>query len=462
MTDDEAYYWALAQRPGWGFAYHPPLVVWMIAVSQFIVGSWVGMNSPIVVRLPSALCASGILYFAMLWLRDAGIKQCSLPRASLVLLSFAGFFGLSWMMVPDLPLFLGWMILFLGTWRSCFKIESSSNTALFIGSAIALLSKFSAVLALGPALISLVIWAPRSQIRKKIFVLLAGAFIASIPILIWNVRHEWSSILFQLRDRHGDGHVSWIRYGRFWAVEMLVVGPMAGFFGLRYLIHGWRRLTDSHYTFVWIWAIVPAGVFFIQPLWSDFKPHWAFAAWLPLFLALAKESSDNTFRMKTALKAQVTYGLVLNGLILISCHLPIGGFLGLADPRADVSNDLYGWRDLPKNLAKSLDSRDLALPMIGSRYQTASQAAFALGSISQVTKLPLDTKEFDEWPELQVTDGQGPHWPRLLKPVLFVGDNRYDAPPAFAHANCQKIARLNTKRLSFDAKWIDVWKCNPS
>ena len=46
--------------------------------------------------------------------------------------------------------------------------------------------------------------------------------------------------------------------------------------------------------------------------------------------------------------------------------------------------------------------------MVGSRYQTASQAAFSMGEKSRVTFLPRDQKEMDEWPDLRVSEGQGP------------------------------------------------------
>ena len=54
--------------------------------------------------------------------------------------------------------------------------------------------------------------------------LLLGSALAAIPILIWNAGHEWASILYQIRDRHGDLNLSWVRYGRFWLVEILCLG----------------------------------------------------------------------------------------------------------------------------------------------------------------------------------------------------------------------------------------------
>ena len=38
MTDDEAYYWVLSQKPALGYAFHPPMVAWLIALTRFVLG----------------------------------------------------------------------------------------------------------------------------------------------------------------------------------------------------------------------------------------------------------------------------------------------------------------------------------------------------------------------------------------------------------------------------------------
>jgi hypothetical protein len=126
------------------------------------------------------------------------------------------------------------------------------------------------------------------------------------------------------------------------------------------------------------------------------------------------------------------------------------------DPRWDVTNDLYGWRKLPEFFA----ARE-KLPLVGSRYQTASQAAFVLGRSWQVTLLPRDQKQLAEWPDLAVSDGQGPSWPRLTKSVYYVADNRYSSQPEFPASRCLAIGGVEERRAGFLAKKIQVWRCDP-
>src|SRR4051794_28216490 len=106
LTDDEAYYWVLAQRPALGYAFHPSAGALLTAASQRVVGWLAGPASQFVVRMPAAACAAGIMALGMHWVRRAAGKR--IGRAGLVLVSVAGIFALSWLMVPDLPLFLGW------------------------------------------------------------------------------------------------------------------------------------------------------------------------------------------------------------------------------------------------------------------------------------------------------------------------------------------------------------------
>jgi hypothetical protein len=79
-----------------------------------------------------------------------------------------------------------------------------------------------------------------------------------------------------------------------------------------------------------------------------------------------------------------------------------------------------------------------------------------------VTLLPRDLKQLREWPDLGVSDTQGPGWPTLLKPVYYVADNRYTQGPEFKGAQCRAMPPLLTERSGRLAKRIDLWRCDPT
>jgi len=467
LTDDEAYYWVLAQKPALGYAFHPPMVAWFIDVSQFLFGWIFGKASTWVVRLPSCLSMGIVLALALKWIESSRPSEKGLRRAGLALISYAGLMALGWMMVPDVPLFLGFTLCFTAAWKISQDQKAPSKSVYVIlafGIFIAMLGKISAVMIAFSILLS-VCMTPlgRTRAQKTILVLAIGLLLALVPIYIWNSQHAWASVLYQIQGRHQDSELSWKRYLRFWVIELFAAGPVLVIFTLGILLRGLRSTADSFERFVAIWIFPAAGVYCLQPLVSDFKPHWAFIVWWPGALALAWKLAHGRVRFS---RFQIIYGITLGSVILFAMNVPV---LSLAvakfktsgyDSKLDVTNDLYGWSQLSKEV-ESLPAEDHGLYVVGSRYQTASQAAFNLGSLDRVTMLPRDLKARDEWPTFPIADGTGPDWPKLTQPILFVTDNRYDAGPEFPGAHCEKVRDLVAKRGDYLAKEIWIWKCSP-
>ncbi len=466
LTDDEAYYWALAQEWRWGFAYHPPMILWMISAVEAARALVSDQVHELWVRLPAVFCAACSLAFGMLWMEAAGAHFSRLWKGGWVALSFAGFFALSWMSVPDLPLFLGWTMAFYATWKLCFGSSRFAYPLLAVGVGCAVLAKFSGVLAAGSAGLALLLWAPRRVWIRGWGAIIVGLLLAAIPILIWNLEHEWYSVLYQAKGRHQGAGLSWVRFGRFWAVQLLAAGPALVLFTFWLFARAERPL---RYVAVWI---LPGLIFCVQPLFSDFKPHWAFVVWWPASLALGwAYANAHDLRVRRLARVQAVYGLSLSVLILLACHVPLQGWVSARlsgkeiDSRHDVTNDMYGWEKLPEFLESRLGTeRARTLPVTGSRYQTASQAAFALGSKARVGLVPTEAPIHDEWPDLDAlepTSAVGPEWPKLRSPVIYVADNRYGLGPGFREASCTSLGRAETRRGGVPARWIEAWLCEP-
>jgi 4-amino-4-deoxy-L-arabinose transferase-like glycosyltransferase len=469
LTDDEAYYWVLAQKPASGYAYHPPAVALCIAAAQAALGWLVGIHSEGLVRLPAALLAASLVAMGMRWFERVGDAVADGPsaparieRGGLALAALAGIFALAWMMVPDWPLFAGWMIAFVATWEICFepRVRSRAWFALGGGLTLAILSKYSGVLAAASSAAAIALWAPRERRVRAWACVASGVLAACVPILWWNSQHGWASILYQVSERHGSKQVSWARYARFWLIELALMGPALFVFLLGLARRAWLRRAPLGERFALAWLLPGAAVFCVQPLWSEFKPHWALIVWWPAALAMGLAAARGAIR-PALWRAHVAYGFGMAALVWASCHYPVmpavARVFGVEkmDPRLDVTNDLYGWKALREAVPEGV-------AVVGARYQTASQAAFALpDGERRVTLLPRDLKAMDEWPDLGVSDGQGPEWPRLTAPVIFVADNRYDSGPAYLGAECVKLPDLEYRRAGYPAKVVHAWRCDP-
>jgi hypothetical protein len=467
LSDDEAYHWVLAQRPALGYAFHPPGMGLMVALSQFFLSPLIGKQSVIVVRMPAAITMGIVLFLAMRWMRLAsGVRdERAVLAGALGAISFTGLFGLGWMLVPDTPLFLGWMLAFYFCWVACTEREPGKfwGPGLAAGVAIAILGKFSGVLVPTSAVIAGFFLArPGWRRFTEIFAWAAlGTILAAIPIVAWNLKHEWGSILFQIRDRHSKHEWSLLRYSRFWLVSLIAAGPviLLDFFKLL------GRQQSPVNRFIQIWVLPPALIYCFQPLWSDFKPHWAFIIWWPVALGFGLRLMQSKKGTPLAARFQIAYGLGLALIVISSCFKPWGMEImekamgAPQDPRLDVTNDFYGW----DGLAAFLKDKGVpaGTPVIGSRYQTAAHAAFALGTADEVSLVPRDLKARDEWAMLDAVESFGPAWPRLRSPVVYVADIRYTAPPEFPDARCDKLGRIETRRGPYLAKWVDAWKCEP-
>jgi hypothetical protein len=468
VTDDEAYYWVLAQKPALGYAYHPPGVAWMIWLAQMALGWAFGPASAFVIRFFSCLSMGLMFALSLDWMNRSGARAGT--RAAFSLASFAGLFALGWMMVPDTPLYVGWMVTFYCSWRIAFeqKLSPFIYVVLGAGVCIAILGKYSGVLVPFSAIFA--IWTGpfgRRRFLKAFAFVSAGTILGVIPIVIWNSQHEWQSILYQIQERHQGSELSWKRYLRFWLIELVAAGPVLLFYSLNLIRRSFAQKAQSKAVRPVIRFVIPfllpaALIYCIQPLWSDFKPHWAFIVWFPGALVFAWEASRGEAKLA---KTQMAYGVLLIVVVLASLQFPLMGrvirrFHSGYDPRWDVTNDLYGWSKLREFSESHRENGNLPY-FIGSRYQTASQAAVSLGSLQQVSMIPRDLKARDEWPLLPVSKGIGPEWPELTRPVFFVGDNRYDAPPEFRASRCEPLAPLETYRGGLPAKKILIWNCRP-
>ena len=145
LLPEEAYYWNYAARPALGYLDHPPMVAWLIAAAEALLG-----HGEAVVRLPAL--AAGVVMAGFVWalarrLVDPG--AAALAAALSVTLPY-GFFLASGFVTPDAPLAAAWAAALYFLHRALVGLDARAWVGVGVALGVGMLSKYTIAL-LGPA-----------------------------------------------------------------------------------------------------------------------------------------------------------------------------------------------------------------------------------------------------------------------------------------------------------------------
>ncbi|MEN9723279.1 MAG: hypothetical protein RJB38_1265 [Pseudomonadota bacterium] len=488
ISDDEAYYWVLSRKPAIGYVYHPPMVAWVIALIDRIyfgfhgfferilgieLGALPFLPREILVRLPALIMSGLSVALAIDWIKRALPADGPSRRGPLIWLLVPGLAASSWMMVPDHSLILGWTLSFWGTWRLLEAEHSDLKgmAAITGGVIIGMLSKFSALLFVVSSAGSILIFSKRKLVPLALIGV--SAALGVLPSILWNAQNDWASFTYQFVSRHSGAQFEGRRYGLFWLSQLLFAGPiMAGvFYGLlRFRADAVIRASQvarKREGFLLLWFL-PSLIFLIQPAFSAFKPHWALICWIPAGLWICTISGNLQWNILN--RVHQGYLIVLLSLSFGVTQWPlVSAFRSQilrapVQPLLDLSQDLRGWQ----RLTEFLDRHGVADPtaIIGSRYQTAAQAAFSVWPRRAATLAPRTAAESLEWPDfsqsLQFSSPSPRGWPELRETVVYLADDRYLNHPEFPNARCRLLDKLEELRWGYRGKGIHIWLCSPA
>jgi dolichol-phosphate mannosyltransferase len=453
LSDDEAWYWALSRRLDWGYDIHPPLFAWLIRLSTAAFGT-----SALAVRLPALLCSTlGTLWCLRLTTRLGWAKGADTTALLLVTPPMLLIGGL--LSGPDAPLFACWAGLMETTYVLATPAGARDARAwLRLGAlaGLALISKLTALLALGAAAAWLLASPPSRRAFRGPWPYAAFALTGAItaPTLFWMAAHGWAGPLFQLFRRHAGADLSARRWLLFFLSQAVAFGPALLYGGFLLLRRGLSAGESRNVRFLALWAALPGAVFFLQPALSEFKIHWALYAFLPVIAFFSKLSASGARRL--LIERAVSISTCFSGLGLAFILLPVGAWIGV-ERGTDATNDFHGWERFPSDVARLPDAAR-GLPLVASRYQTASQAAFALaaGNASPAIAPPVLLFPHDD---AGTSDWGGP--PSLPASFVYLADARYaDDPGAlFPGRRCAPLMESTHPRGGAAARVLSFSAC---
>src|SRR5882724_7784418 len=355
LIPEEAYYWNYAQHLDLGYLDHPPMVAWLIWLSTSLLG-----KSELSVRLPAYVCwiLAAIFMFRLtlnLYDRPAAF------RAVLLLAVLPIYFGLGFFMTPDAPLCAAWAGCLYFLERALVAQDRRSWWGVGLCVGLGMLSKYTiALLGLGTLMFLLIDRRSRRWlVRPESYVAAITATLLFSPVILWNMRHEWMSFVFQGSNRWTGVH----EFSLYFLVGtiLLLLTPVGLLGTVQVLLpprwQGTRaeQIDPKGQKYLWsvTFTLAPLSVFVIYSFLFKPKFNWTAPIWLATIPLLAWEIAPSLRQIQGSL-AQFIRRLWMPTIVaLLFIH---GGFfyyvsLGLPGAGPMTAGRLFGeWRALAKSV----------------------------------------------------------------------------------------------------------------
>jgi hypothetical protein len=440
LGNDEAHYYMYAAHPDFSFFDHPLMIGLLIRGAMAVFG-----HNEFAVRFFAPVCffLSSILFTLIAF---SLTKDRRVVRSSIILLNVIPLFGIlgSTLMIPDDPLSVFWL-LYLYVVITFFpglaaRIRSPDSRLAISRSSIlvnwlllgllfgfGLLSKYNAVLL--PVVTFLILFLEPTLKRVLLtsgpWVSLFLGLLVSWPIFYWNSLHGGASFLFQLT--HGLGHsgFNFVRYYQMIFVQAGYLSPVLWVLLILSLVVLYRKIKEAplslerlRWRIVFLFAVVPILFFNAIGIVHPILPHWPALGYLVAILALALwrhegASSRVIFWYKAGMglgafltllaPIQVVFALIplpkeAPALRLTTHPLALSTSWKPVPPWVDITNDLFGFRRLAKNLDGILgtDGRKNVI-FISEHFNTADELAFYENAPDRTLCLSPNPNQFDFW-----------------------------------------------------------------
>ena len=243
LFNDEALYWAFAQRPDMGYFDHPPMTAWIIWLTDWIPGE---LGVRLLFTLMSVATIYGLYY--LIRPKDSWLFMAIVSGMSIIHLG--GFFA-----APDVPLIF-FMVIFLMCYKHYFY-EDNMKLAIVMGIALAAMgwSKYHAILFAFAFVLSNV-----EIFKRKSFYLMVGtAILCVLPHLYWQYTHDWITLDFHFNHRRGQKPWHWVYVTEFLGSQLLIYGP---FISLLLFPSAVKFKQRDHYDCVMKYVFMVVMVFF--------------------------------------------------------------------------------------------------------------------------------------------------------------------------------------------------------
>lgn len=473
LIDDEAYHWSWSKNLMLSYYDHPGMIAWLNWLSTSLFGDTV-----FAIRLPSFIFYT--LSLATLWKLAKELFNVKVAFWVSMLMLWTPFWGFGGYVNSPEPVFIFcWLLGAWIFWQSVRPDEKrwslkKSWICLGVVMGLGLNSKFIiAMLAFGFGTFLLTSKEHRKMLLSKWP--WVGFFIATLiclPVFLWNYQYDWPGFKYQFHGRHTGEAFSLARWGTWFAAQFLFYTPPVYILMLISLVYSAFNFKDLKIRFLLTLALPSYVIFYLQPFFADYKPHWSgpasfFICILAANLYYSGWKYENRWILKPENKkwkiAILAFLIPLNIFIYLPFIYPIYPKIYRSisssswDTRYDLSNEFFGWPEAGQQLLKKqreLHSQTGKKPFLAAiRYETTAQTIW--GTREEIMMLNKFVSHYTvtqkKWHTLDKYAGST---------ALILTTEKYpDDPREFASFDkCQK-EEFKFYRADEQARTFYFWKC---
>jgi hypothetical protein len=317
LHGDEAYYWMWSYHLQTGYYDHPPLIAYMIYITNYISEAEWGVR---LVTVFSMSVAAVYLYKLAAEMFSEKIALITIMIFTSTLLVQAGYTILT----PDAPLILFWMMAVYHSWRA-FE-ENKLLDYVIAGSALGLmmLGKYTAILFPFILLIFIMIKRRDILLNPKFYLAIVLAVIVVSPMILWNYQNDWISFNFQMNHgEHKETTIDLNLFLEFFGGQFGIFTPI--FMGFVFYILFKKREVyhDNKLLFLLLFFLVPFLFFHYKSLFGRMELNYTAPAFLSITIIIAYMIDKYSFNK--IFKYGVILALVLSFIVryMMLFHLEI-------------------------------------------------------------------------------------------------------------------------------------------
>ncbi len=400
---DEAHYALYASHLDISYFDHPPLIGWM----QWLFISIFGENN-FAIRLSAIILGSVATYFLYLLIFNISKDKNISFIATLSLSGSLMFNALFLMSMPDTILFALIIPIIIYTIK-IYKEPNFKSWAIFgflLG--LAGLAKYTAVLFIIPIVLFFIIKKQFSFFKDKNFYLsIIIALITILPVIIWNIEHDFISFTYQSDHVIGSSKINFFYLSQSLAAQFIAYNPFLVFFSFYGLYKSFKSKNDYLFLSA-LFGLVLISFFTYASLYKPALPHWSalfYMIFIPIGIYFALLNHNQ--KLNKFINFSIAFGIILSSIVYIELVFKIIPFPDYNSPHRDI----YGFDIILEKANKEIkDNKQEVLAV--SNWTLASRAIYYNQKYkSDIFLIDKRYDQFDIWEKNS----------KIGKDILFIG-----------------------------------------